>query len=117
MSPLGPAWVKQFGELIVCQSTEYDWRWDDKGSGSKRDVTFWHPKGVNYLRPLGSVPGYWDINHKWPTLLIIPKAFGGNEPVKAPERWARTSSYSLGGLQCWLYLPTYTYLVTSDCQH
>lgn len=66
--------AKVFGDLKVGLTSEFEWRWNDKGTGSSRDGAFWHPRGVDEMRPLGSViaPGYWDISNTWAALLVGP---------------------------------------------
>ncbi|KAK5996013.1 hypothetical protein PT974_04436 [Cladobotryum mycophilum] len=46
---------QDYGEIRITLTTEYNWVYDDSGTGANSDVTFWHPKTQGGLRPLGSV--------------------------------------------------------------
>ena len=36
--------TREYGDLIVTMTSDYTWRWDDRGSGADRDGGFWHAK-------------------------------------------------------------------------
>ncbi|KAK4241979.1 hypothetical protein C8A03DRAFT_40684 [Achaetomium macrosporum] len=61
-----------YGDLRVTVTSAYDWRWNDSGSGAKRNGGFWHPKPQGNMRAVGSVavPHYGDINNQWAVLLV-----------------------------------------------
>lgn len=73
--------TREYGDLVVTMTSAFDWRWNDSGSGAKRDGAFWHPKPQGELRSLGSVavPHYNDINNQWAVILV------GDNPSNRPE--------------------------------
>ncbi|KUJ11218.1 uncharacterized protein LY89DRAFT_239696 [Mollisia scopiformis] len=75
-----------YGPLLVTLTTAYDLRWSDKGSGGKKDASFWHAKSQGDLRPLGTVAlqGYDDPNNRRAALLIGPH---GQASVAPPIRY------------------------------
>jgi hypothetical protein len=85
----------EYGDLLVTLTSAYAWRWNDKGSGAKRNGGFWHPAPQGpqkELRALGSVcvPHYGDINNQWAVMLVGAKpGAGGDRPaVKRPTDYA-----------------------------
>jgi hypothetical protein len=72
-----------FGDLLITLTSAYDWRYNDSGSGSDRDGSFFHPQSQGSMRPLGSVviDGYDDINNNRASMLV---GDGGNAAVASP---------------------------------
>lgn len=89
--------TRDYGDLRVTMTSEYDWAWDDKGTGAARSVSFWLPKKQqgDALKPLGTYgqPGapMGSFNHKRATLLV------GQNPNTNPRQSAvaRPSDYSV----------------------
>jgi hypothetical protein len=97
---------RAFGDLLVGGLTSaFAFRWNDKGTGSKRDGAFWHPTGTfssggnNVMRPLGSVlvTGYGGINNNYAALPVgpLPGYSVRNSPVTPPWTYKRETSYSI----------------------
>ncbi|MFM2371919.1 MAG: hypothetical protein RIS85_1641 [Pseudomonadota bacterium] len=63
---------RQFGDLLITLTSQYQLRYPDCGSGSDMDGSFWHPLGEGDFRPLGSicVPGYDDMNNNRASMLF-----------------------------------------------
>ncbi|KAK5995074.1 hypothetical protein PT974_03467 [Cladobotryum mycophilum] len=71
-----------YGELRLSVTTAYNWIYSDTGTGSKRDVSVWHPTEDANFRPLGSVGegSYGDpVNGKRATLVV------GLNPAQPPK--------------------------------
>ncbi|KAL2118324.1 hypothetical protein VTJ04DRAFT_7984 [Mycothermus thermophilus] len=87
-----PNKARDYGDLRVTLTSEYDWRWDDSGTGANRDGAFWHPYPQGELRPVGSVvfEGHPNANNNWAALLIgdsRPAHDRHNPAVAAPVRY------------------------------
>jgi Vacuolar protein sorting-associated protein 62 len=72
-----------YGDVLVTFSSEYDLRYPDWGSGADRDGSFWHPRGGDGFRPLGSIviAGYDDPTGRRASMLVKDN---GNAAVAAP---------------------------------
>ncbi|KAL1837729.1 hypothetical protein VTJ49DRAFT_3445 [Mycothermus thermophilus] len=86
-----PNAYKDYGDLRVTLTSEFDWRYSDQGSGAKRDGAFWHPKPQENLRPVGSVvvAGYGNINNNFAALLVgnAREELGVEPAVRSPVRY------------------------------
>lgn len=87
-----PNKTHDYGDLRITLTSEFDWRWDDTGTGARRDGAFWHPKPQDDLRPVGSVvfEGHPNPNNNWAALLIgdsRPPHARHSPAVRSPERY------------------------------
>ncbi|KAK0639396.1 hypothetical protein B0T16DRAFT_383021 [Cercophora newfieldiana] len=66
--------TQTYGDLVATLTSEFDWSWNDEGSGASSDGTFWLAKsqGNKSLRPLGSlaVNHHNGINNEMAMLLL-----------------------------------------------
>jgi Vacuolar protein sorting-associated protein 62 len=78
---------RKFGDLLITLTSGYDMRYNDRGSGSPMDGTFWHPRSEGGFRPVASVcvAGYGDINNNRASMLV---ADAGNGAVAAPTGYS-----------------------------
>jgi hypothetical protein len=86
--------VREYGDLLVTMTSDYDWLWGDHGSGSKKDCGVWHAKAQynGTLKPLGSIAfgSYNGPTGNRATLLVGANANSGGTPaVKAPTGYTR----------------------------
>jgi hypothetical protein len=85
--------TRDYGDLRVTMTSSYEFAWDDRGTGSRRDVSMWLPRPQGDLFPLGShaEPRYGDVNGKRASLLVGPNP---NTKPSTPVV-ARPSDYTL----------------------
>ncbi|CAI9630216.1 hypothetical protein GT037_010859 [Alternaria burnsii] len=87
-----PNETRDFGDLRVTLTKEFDWKYSDTETGAKRDGSFFHAKSQGDLRPLGSfiTPNYQDQNNKRATLLVGNAPNGSGRPaVASPTGYSR----------------------------
>ncbi|MFY7835219.1 MAG: Vps62-related protein [Novosphingobium sp.] len=79
---------KQYGDLMITLTSQYDMRYPDHGSGAGMDGTFWHPRGEGEYRPLGSicVGNYNDVNNNRASMLFANAP--GSNALAAPVDYA-----------------------------
>jgi hypothetical protein len=80
-----PNETRNYGDLKVTLTKEFNWVYSDSNTGAKRDVTIFHAKPQGDLRPLGSfaTPNYQDQNNKRATILVGNAANGSVNPAVA----------------------------------
>ncbi|KAB2099430.1 hypothetical protein AG0111_0g12290 [Alternaria gaisen] len=80
-----PNETRDYGNLRVTLTKEFDWKYSDTGTGAKRNGTFYHAKSQGDMRPLGSfvTPNYEEQNNKRATLLVGNARNGSGEPAVA----------------------------------
>lgn len=80
-----PNETRDYGDLKVTLTKEFDWIYSDSKTGAKRDVAIFHVKPQGDLRPLGSFasPNYQDQNNKRATILVGNSANGSGKPAVA----------------------------------
>lgn len=86
----------QFGELALAFTTEFEFRWSDKGSGGKYDCGFWHPVPPEGFYALGSIglSSHEDPNGKVAALCVKGTLYDGTDatlgaPLVRPTRYTR----------------------------
>ncbi|WP_066072821.1 Vps62-related protein [Neobacillus soli] len=108
----------RFGDLIISFTGMFAFRWNDKGSGGKHDVSFFHPVCKNGFFPLGSVGvgGYYDINNGM-AVMCVKAAPGTNalaHPVDYIYIWNDSRSGSKMDGSCWRPVPPQGYVSLGD---
>ncbi|KAL8711387.1 MAG: hypothetical protein Q9220_004285 [cf. Caloplaca sp. 1 TL-2023] len=86
--------TRDYGDLRITMTYDFDWSWDTGGMGCQRGVTGWHAKPQGDLRALGTYAepgGYHDINQKRAMLLVgsNPNASPSKPAVKSPDDYTR----------------------------
>ena len=78
------------GDLTISYVDEFEYRWDDQGSGGDFDGSFWHPKPPKGWRALGSVgfKGYYDPNGRhW--MMILKESKEGSGALAPPLNYVK----------------------------
>ncbi|KAL1795369.1 hypothetical protein ACET3X_007185 [Alternaria dauci] len=80
-----PNETRDYGDLRVTLTKEFEWKYADNGTGARRDASFFHARAQGDLRPLGSfvTPNYQDQNNKRATLLVGNVPNGSGKPAVA----------------------------------
>ena len=80
-----PNETRDYGDLRVTLTKEWDWKYDDGGSGARRDVNCYHAKSQGDMRPLGSYasPSNHHPNNTRATLLVGNASNGSGKPAVA----------------------------------
>lgn len=86
--------TRPYGDLLVTMTSNYTWKWNDRGSGSKRNCSIYHPvnQRSNALRPLGSVAfGNYDTPLNKRATLLVGKnpSSSGQAAVAAPRSYTK----------------------------
>jgi hypothetical protein len=110
---------QQFGDLLLQFTTDFHLTYNDKGSGSKRDASFWTPQPSNGFSILGSFgqSGYTDPNGtQW--ALCVAEAKPGSGALKSPVDWVEIwNDHGSGGKNdgsCWRPVPPQNYNALGD---
>jgi len=110
---------QQFGDLLLQFTTDFEPSYNDKGSGSKRDGSFWTPVPSSEFSILGSFgqSGYSDPNGKqW--ALCVAEARPGSGALAAPVDWIEIwNDHGSGGKNdgsCWRPVPPKNYYALGD---
>ncbi|CAN9198434.1 unnamed protein product [Alternaria alternata] len=90
-----PNKTRDYGDLRVTMTSEWEWRWNDRGTGATRAIDVYHAKSQGELRPLGSFVSstYIDgstLTGKRATLLV-----GNNPDAKGKPAVASPTGYTL----------------------
>jgi hypothetical protein len=80
------------GGLAITYTDQFEWRWDDAGSGQSTDGVFWHPVLPGYYA-LGSVGfrGQANPNNQFAALMV--KEVGGSSALAAPVDYELIRSF------------------------
>jgi hypothetical protein len=97
---------KQFGDLILTFTDQFDLRYNDKGSGAHHDGAYWHPVPPKGFFALGCVgaSNYNNINGKQASI-CVKAAPGFSDALKKPlsyhRIWADHGSGAHMDGSCW----------------
>lgn len=95
----------QFGDLVLQFTSQFSYRWNDRGSGGHHDGSYWHPIPPAGYRALGSLgfAGYGDPNNNW--ALCVKEANPGSGAFRNPTGydliWADHGSGADDDGSCW----------------
>ncbi|MFW7382329.1 MAG: Vps62-related protein [Oligoflexus sp.] len=110
---------QRFGPLVLQFTSQFNFRWNDGGSGGSYDGAFWHPVPPPDFYSLGSVgvSNYEDINGKVAALCV--KEFNlGNGALAKPLRyefiWNDRGSGARRNGSCWRPIPPDGYVALGD---
>jgi hypothetical protein len=99
---------KQFGELVLAFTTDFDFRWNDRESGGKYDGSFWQPRPPKGFYALGGVgvKGYDDPSGKVAALCVrAADGASSRAPLALPTGYDRIWKDSGSGAKhdgsCW----------------
>lgn len=96
-----------FGDLALAFTTDFEHRYDDKGSGAYTNGSFWHPIAPDGYWPLGSVgtTNYDPISGKMASLCVKRASNCFNDPLAAPKDyelvWMDKGSGAYKNGSCW----------------
>lgn len=82
----------QFGELVLAYTTQFEFRWNDRGSGGKHNGAFWQPLPPAGFLALGGVgvKGYDKIDGKVAALCVrAADPSSPRPPLAAPTGYER----------------------------
>ncbi|KAF1843859.1 uncharacterized protein K460DRAFT_387813 [Cucurbitaria berberidis CBS 394.84] len=103
-----PNETRDYGNLRVTLTKDFDWVYNDKGSGAKLNGSFIHAKSQGDLRPLGTYAyaGFDDQSNKRATLLVgnVPNGSGTPavaSPTSYTMMWDARSSESNNDGSIW----------------
>lgn len=108
-----------FGQLVLAFTDLFDYRWDDRGSGGNRDVTFYHPRAPEGLRAVGglAVPNYDNPDRRnWAICIKAADGFPGAvaAPVDFACIWDDGGSGADRDGSCWRPIPPEGYVALGD---
>ncbi|MGN5192851.1 hypothetical protein BJP22_04745 [Aeromonas veronii] len=113
--------VMQFGDLELAFTTEYEYRWNDRGSGADHDIGFYHPIPPAGFYALGSigVNNYDNPNGKFASLCVKNVSKPNQQPALAqPIRfdliWTDRGSGAKADGSCWRPVPPAGYVALGD---
>ena len=71
------------GGLILSFTSEFNWRWDDSGSGADNDGAYWHPVPPDGFHALGSLGICHYGNPSGSSYMFVVKATDDTQPLPA----------------------------------
>jgi hypothetical protein len=111
----------QFGELILAFTNEFQWVYNDKGSGSSQDGAFWQPIPPSGFSVFGTyaINNYSDVNadgNSW--YLCVKSAPGSSNPLVNPtsftQIWNDHGTHGNNDGSCWRPLAPEGYVALGD---
>lgn len=110
---------KQFGDLIITFTDQFQLRYNDKGSGADKDGAYWHPVPPSGFYALGSigVSNYSDINGQ-EAAICVKSSPGISNALKHPTDytliWADHGSGAHMDGSCWRPIAPDGYVALGD---
>lgn len=110
----------QFGDLILAFTTDFSWRWDDRGSGGSYDGSYFHPQPPSGFHALGSLAfkGYDNPDGKYSSLCVKDASGGGKAALSKPTGydliWKDSGSGARADGSCWRPIPPSGYVALGD---
>lgn len=116
-----PTTEMQFGDLILAFTDRFAFRWNDGGSGARKDVSFWHPVAPDGFHVLGDVAVPFhdkSLEGDVAAICVKPAPDAQGAPLAAPTDytliWKDSGSGARMDGSCWRPKPPDGYRALGD---